>query len=141
MSAEDLAALFAEAAQDMGFTEPPADMDDRKAVLRHAHHLHKQRLRQARHDAHADRYARRRARKLNATVETFTRAEIIERDHATCYLCGKHCDPDDIHLDHVIPLSRGGEHSRANVKVACSTCNVRKGALLPSEWPGYTAST
>jgi len=33
-------------------------------------------------------------------------------------------------LDHRIPISRGGEHSRANAQTSHLGCNVRKGARL-----------
>lgn len=78
--------------------------------------------------------ARRRARLQEAAVvERVSRSEIIARDNRVCYLCGKACEPAEIHLDHVVPLSKGGVHSPGNVRVACASCNIRKGAdLLPS---------
>jgi 5-methylcytosine-specific restriction endonuclease McrA len=80
------------------------------------------------------RDARRRAKLAGATVEVFTREEIIARDKATCYLCDSVTRLEMIHLDHVIPLSRGGDHSRANVRVACATCNLAKGDLTEAEY-------
>jgi 5-methylcytosine-specific restriction endonuclease McrA len=44
-----------------------------------------------------------------------------------CYLCG---EKDSEHIDHVIPLSRGGSHSIGNLLGACSACNLSKGAKL-----------
>lgn len=38
------------------------------------------------------------------------------------------------HIDHVIPLARGGEHKRANLAAACETCNRRKRALTGDEF-------
>jgi len=35
--------------------------------------------------------------------------------------------------DHLVPLSRGGTNAWANVLTACSSCNTRKGNLLPEE--------
>lgn len=73
----------------------------------------------------------RRARLLNApVVEKVRRSHIIERDNSTCYLCGKLCGPKEIHLDHVVPLSRGGHHSAANLRVSCPHCNLSKGSKL-----------
>jgi 5-methylcytosine-specific restriction endonuclease McrA len=37
-------------------------------------------------------------------------------------------------LDHVIPLSRGGEHCIENVVPACLDCNCSKHARTPEEW-------
>lgn len=83
----------------------------------------------------------RRARMAGVETEYVTRRQIIERDGMTCYLCGRECRDEEIHLDHVIPLSRGGPHCAANLKVACALCNLSKGALTPSEYLGYDPLT
>jgi 5-methylcytosine-specific restriction endonuclease McrA len=31
-------------------------------------------------------------------------------------------------LDHIVPLAKGGLHSRANTACACNGCNMKKGA-------------
>jgi 5-methylcytosine-specific restriction endonuclease McrA len=44
-------------------------------------------------------------------------------------------------FDHVAPLSRGGPHSEANLRVACAPCNRRKGNKLPAECTWLKKST
>lgn len=39
-----------------------------------------------------------------------------------------------LHREHVVPLSRGGPDSPYNIVMACESCNLRKGTMLPSEW-------
>lgn len=82
----------------------------------------------------------RRARLRGVTVEFFDRREIFERDDWTCGICNEAVDPDAAlfsdrypTIDHVIPIARGGEHSRANVQTACLLCNMRKGTSLMAE--------
>jgi len=78
---------------------------------------------------------RRRAAKLGAeVVESFTLTEIAERDRHRCGLCHRKVDmtkcvphPRSPTLDHVIPLSKGGDHSRANAQLAHFLCNSIKG--------------
>lgn len=41
------------------------------------------------------------------------------------------------HLDHVIPLAKGGEHSDDNVQLLCPPCNLSKGAKMPDEFLEY----
>jgi 5-methylcytosine-specific restriction endonuclease McrA len=36
-----------------------------------------------------------------------------------------------IHIDHVIPLSRGGLHTISNLVVSCAKCNIQKGCKMP----------
>lgn len=73
---------------------------------------------------------RYRARKFGATVGIVDYEEILERDGLWCYLCESAVEPDDIHFDHVVPLSKGGEHSMANIRVTHSRCNLSKGDRL-----------
>lgn len=75
----------------------------------------------------------RRARKQAAFVESFAPAAIFRRDGWRCGICGQHIDkrlkhphPRSASIDHVIPLSKDGEHSRANVQAAHLDCNLRK---------------
>lgn len=88
----------------------------------------------------------RRARKTE-NGGTHTADELIERfieQQGLCYWCDKELiDPfqkggckRQTHLDHVIPLKRGGRNSIENLVWACQPCNNSKGAKLPSEWVG-----
>lgn len=45
-----------------------------------------------------------------------------------------YCNAPAKHIDHVIPISRGGRHSIGNLAPACAPCNMSKGAKLVSEW-------
>lgn len=83
---------------------------------------------------------RRRARKANATIEKFTRDEILNRDKWICGICTEDIDksltwphPEYASIDHIIPLAKGGEHSRKNVQAAHYRCNCRKKDSLPGE--------
>lgn len=47
-----------------------------------------------------------------------------------CLYCGNKSE----HIDHIIPLSRGGKHSIGNLTGACSSCNLSKGSQFITEW-------
>jgi 5-methylcytosine-specific restriction endonuclease McrA len=62
---------------------------------------------------------------------------ITKRDKGQCQLCGKkvllnerHPHPLSASIDHIIPLSQGGNHSRANTQLAHLRCNVVKGVKV-----------
>lgn len=83
------------------------------------------------------RTARRRARLHQVTHEDFDRQEIFERDNWVCQICSIPVDrelpyrkPNSPSLDHIVPVARGGAHTRANAQTACLRCNMRKGARV-----------
>lgn len=80
--------------------------------------------------------------------ETFTYKQVFERDGWRCQLCGKvtperergtisHNAPE---VDHIIPLSKGGEHSLNNAQTLCRACNGWKSdKIIPARQGLFTA--
>jgi 5-methylcytosine-specific restriction endonuclease McrA len=58
-----------------------------------------------------------------------TRAGVLRRDGRRCGYCGRRADT----IDHVVPRSRGGEHTWDNCVAACRSCNSRKADRLLDE--------
>ena len=82
----------------------------------------------ANRDRRNDSWNRRRALKAGpASSEPVSRALVFERDEGICGICLAPVDPVTWHLDHIVPLSRGGPHNYANVQVAHPLCNLSKG--------------
>jgi 5-methylcytosine-specific restriction endonuclease McrA len=52
-----------------------------------------------------------------------SRAAIVERDGARCVWCGRRPWPRDLTLEHLLPRSRGGHATPANLAPACRPCN------------------
>lgn len=76
---------------------------------------------------------RRRARVAGA-VGRFTAAEwraLLEACGDQCAYCG---GPGPFHVEHRIPLARGGSNSIDNILRACGRCNVRKHTLTEEEF-------
>ncbi len=63
----------------------------------------------------------------------FTRFNVFLRDRFICQYCAGRFPVEDLTFDHVVPRSRGGRTSWANVVTACSRCNLAKGSRLPNE--------
>lgn len=59
------------------------------------------------------------------------RKQIKERDNFTCQMCGKYM-PDEVglHIDHIIPIAKGGKSIPSNLQVLCSKCNGRKSSKI-----------
>ncbi len=72
------------------------------------------------------RRARRKAAMRNTVVEPVTRADVLRVYGQGCYICGKGLADDEITIDHVVPVSKGGGHTLENLRPACVSCNCRK---------------
>lgn len=61
------------------------------------------------------------------------RSFVYQRDGHRCVYCGAH---QNLSLDHVVPLSRGGSNDLDNLATACRSCNSQKSNRTPDEWLG-----
>lgn len=87
-------------------------------------------------EAKAAHSRKRKAIKRNAEGH-HTGADVkaqYKRQKGRCYYCGCKVG-EDYHVDHVIPLSRGGSNGPENIVIACPSCNLSKKDKLPHEWP------
>lgn len=50
-----------------------------------------------------------------------------------CYHCQKKMKPQELSMDHLIPIGRGGKTSKKNCVPSCKECNSKKGALTKFE--------
>lgn len=69
-------------------------------------------------------------------IPSSLRLYVIRRDQHTCTYCGcegTHVDPDGEpwHIDHVVPVVRGGPTHAGNLTLACASCNRRKSSDPP----------
>ncbi len=71
-----------------------------------------------------------RLRRANPIDEDM-RWAIYRRDGLQCLNCGS---PNNLTLDHIVPVSRGGKSHSRNLQTLCRSCNARKGARLAKGW-------
>lgn len=92
--------------------------------------------------AHRADSHRRRARSME-TGGTYTAADIEKikssqtnnRGRLICWWCEKPIS-GKYHIDHRIPLARGGSNNPGNLVLSCPECNLSKHTKLPHEWNG-----
>ena len=69
----------------------------------------------------------------DGTVTLEAEQKLLKTQNNLCDYCG-----DDIskkkHLDHILPLDRGGMHTIDNVHFTCPSCNLSKGTKTEDEW-------
>ena len=68
----------------------------------------------------------------NATREELR--QLIERQGYKCSLTGVELEPRTAELDHVVPVSDGGDHSITNLQVLHKAVNRMKGAMSNDEF-------
>lgn len=95
-------------------------------------------IRKRYNDKHPGNNSKTRARRAKADG-FHTSADVIlqlKSQKAKCWWCGKKLKGKKYHVDHIIPLSRGGTNWPNNIVISCPFCNLSKGNKLPSEWIG-----
>ena len=76
------------------------------------------------------------------------RLQVLARDGFVCYYCGQ----DAEQVDHIVPISRGGDPvDLDNMVACCKTCNISKGnrsqgvflarTATPPDFPGFPSPT
>ena len=93
----------------------------------------------------------RKARKKKTKVERgISKLSLKKRFGTKCYYCGKEMDfstgvarkfnRDMATIEHLIPFSKGGEHTFKNTVLACRHCNISKNAKSEEEFEEFKKS-
>ena len=81
-------------------------------------------------------YARATAAKRRSAAGAYTKKDvqdILEKQKHKCAYCKKSVK-DGYHVDHVVPLARGGTNWPDNLQILCPFCNLSKGVKDPIEY-------
>lgn len=73
----------------------------------------------------------RRVKILDNGIFQVTEKDIRRMLQKPCLYC--QVKPSE-HIDHIIPVSRGGRHSIGNLTGSCASCNLSKNAKFITEW-------
>jgi 5-methylcytosine-specific restriction endonuclease McrA len=77
----------------------------------------------------------RRSKVAKVYIEDVDHNKVFERDEGICGICQNPVDKNRYHLDHIIPIAKGGLHCYDNVQISHPRCNQTKGAnvLAPND--------
>lgn len=64
-------------------------------------------------------------------VNAKKRLSVFRRDRFRCVVCGRN---DDLTVDHILPISKGGTDEEKNLQTMCQRCNLRKGNHFTPPW-------
>lgn len=70
-------------------------------------------------------------RQQRALMSDSLRYDILKRDGYRCRICGAtQADGVKLHVDHIIPVSKGGRTEPSNLQTLCERCNLGKSNKL-----------
>lgn len=64
--------------------------------------------------------------KAKGKIPARLRLTVLERDGRTCRVCGRKSTEVGLHVDHIIPTSKGGLTEERNLQTLCRDCNIGK---------------
>ena len=68
-------------------------------------------------------------REKGKSIPAQLRVRVLTRDGFRCKMCGVTAEEMKLHVDHIVPVSRGGITEERNLQTLCQKCNLGKGAL------------
>lgn len=83
---------------------------------------------------------RSKGKEKRKSIPVETRKIIYKQSGGRCAICGKQIDFNEMELDHINPVSLGGNSSQSNLQCCCVPCNRMKGNLPPEEFNTKTIS-
>lgn len=113
--------------------------DEKRRAYQNAERIRKAEQKRKQKEAEAARAAkeaqmteqRRYIAQQRRLVNDGVRYDVMMRDGFRCVLCGAtQADGVKLHVDHIIPLSKGGTSEMSNLRTLCERCNIGKSDKL-----------
>jgi hypothetical protein len=79
-------------------------------------------------------WSKKRLSKITGRLPRGTVLELKEKQENKCVYCKTDISLK-FHVDHIIPLSKGGKHEKDNIQILCPSCNVKKSNKLDFKLP------
>jgi len=78
----------------------------------------------------AELFGNRKACRERVKMTRSLRFKVLNRDGFRCKYCGSTAEEAPLHVDHVVPIARGGKTRLSNLVTSCSPCNLGKSTKL-----------
>jgi 5-methylcytosine-specific restriction endonuclease McrA len=72
---------------------------------------------------------RQKTRELRAS--RWWQNKIANQPH--CHYCNMPLKKNEVTMDHIVPIIRGGQTTKSNIVISCRPCNQLKANLTPAE--------
>lgn len=71
--------------------------------------------------------------KRRATIEKRDREHVARKSNGLCHYCGSKL-AKGFHIDHAVPVARGGKNALENYRASCPDCNSLKSTMTEDEF-------
>lgn len=68
-------------------------------------------------------------RKVKRRTKGYSKKFLEKHSETDCIYCKTKLNPENSSVDHIIPISKGGNNSQLNLVVVCRDCNNERGDL------------
>ena len=79
--------------------------------------------------------------KVRGDIKPSKRWKISKRDNFRCVLCGSDATDRKLHIDHIVPVSKGGKSIDSNLRVLCDSCNIGRNTDLSKNIVDFASSS
>lgn len=111
-----------------------SDEDFKEAARERTRKWAKENPERAKFNAKVSKHKRRALEKeAEGTFTAEDAVAVIKSQNGRCAYCKKKLG-DDLHIDHIIALSRDGTNYKRNLQATCGPCNLAKGAKDPIDF-------
>lgn len=111
---------------------------DYDALYNSLHYLEKREYRKRRPEI--SRASHHKARCHGVSHTSGDERSLYNKSEGRCFYCGKKVKFSEGEIDHVVPLSRGGNNGIGNIVWSCVSCNRKKGKKFLIEFVHYGVS-
>lgn len=87
-------------------------------------------IRYKKNDPEFEKIFKQKSGTKSRAINERIRLQVFKRDNYACVVCGKNPANNRgiiLHLDHIVPFSKGGGNSLENLRTLCSKCNLGRG--------------
>lgn len=117
------------------FHERRGTPEEKRKPYRPAYRLTPEEKKQNKRDANRRQHMMRRAAGKSPGQSEINKMLCLQ-DYE-CRYCGVYLVRElasEYHIDHIVPVSRGGSNEIENLQILCPRCNVKKGAMTHEEY-------
>lgn len=74
-----------------------------------------------------DKISKEQRQNERSLMSDSLRYDVLKRDNFRCTICGRTAaDGIKLHVDHIMPIAKGGKTEMSNLRTLCNQCNVGK---------------